>query len=232
MKFLKQLYDYEPLIYGGVLIVVLGSWVFVGVAREVVDGKTQTMDEQIVRSLRQADDPTKPLGPEWMAEIGRDMTALGGYAVLILVLLAATGFLHLDRRRGMVAFVWMSVISGYLLSMGLKSVFHRPRPNVVPHLSFVDTTSFPSGHSMMSAVVYLTLGALLARVVTTRRLKLYFLLVPLTVSMFVGISRVYMGVHYPSDVLAGWAAGLVWATVCWMTAQFLEQRGLMNRRPH
>ena len=229
MKFLRRLYDDEPMIYGGVLIVVVGLWIFIAVAKDVSDGQTQSIDDQIVRSLRQADDPSQPIGPKWVAEIARDMTALGGYAVLLLVLFSVTGFLLLSGRQRMTDFMWGAVLSGYFLSMGLKMWFQRPRPSIVPHLSYVETSSFPSGHSMMSAVVYLTLGALLARVATTRRLKLYSLLVPLVISGLVGASRVYMGVHYPSDILAGWSAGLVWATVCWIVAQILEQRGVIRQ---
>src|SRR5205085_9940078 len=106
--------------------------------------------------------------------------------------------------------------------------FDRPRPSVVPHLSHVMTSSFPSGHSLLSAVVYLTLGSLLARLVGPPRLKLYFLGVAVLLSFLVGLSRVYLGVHYPTDVLAGWAAGLTWAVLCWLLARYLQHRGAVE----
>ena len=111
------------------------------------------------------------------------------------------------------------------MNVTLKMLIDRPRPSVVPHLSQTLTTSFPSGHSMMSAVVYLTLGALLSRLVAKRRLKLYFLAVAVLLTLLTGMSRVLMGVHYPTDVLAGWAAGCVWASLCWLAARQLQRRG-------
>jgi undecaprenyl-diphosphatase len=116
-----------------------------------------------------------------------------------------------------------------LLSTVLKDLFGRPRPTVVPHLFYVSSASFPSGHSMLSAVVYLTLGSLLARLVEQRRLKVYFLSVALLLSFLVGVSRVYMGVHYPTDVLAGWSAGLAWGLLCDLVARWLQQHGAVEK---
>ena len=117
---------------------------------------------------------------------------------------------------------------GLLLSTVTKTLFHRSRPDLVPRLSQVMTTSFPSGHSMLSAALYLTLGALLARTVTDLRTKVYLVVVPLILSFLVGLSRVYMGVHYPTDVLAGWMAGVVWAVFCWLVARSLQRRGTVE----
>jgi undecaprenyl-diphosphatase len=101
-----------------------------------------------------------------------------------------------------------------LLSNLLKDLFHRARPALVPHESYVFNSSFPSGHSMLSAVAYLTMGALLARAQTRRRLRAYLLLTAGLLTFLVGVSRVYLGVHWPTDVLAGWTAGVTWA-ICW-----------------
>jgi undecaprenyl-diphosphatase len=113
----------------------------------------------------------------------------------------------------------------------LKNWFDRPRPTVVPHLSIVSTSSFPSGHSTLAATIYLTLGALLGRFVRERRLRAYFLIVALVLSLLVGVSRVYMGVHYPTDVFAGWTAGLAWALICRLVARALQQRGAVEQHP-
>jgi undecaprenyl-diphosphatase len=107
----------------------------------------------------------------------------------------------------------------------LKEFFERPRPDLVPHGAEVFTASFPSGHAMMSAVVYLTLGALLARVETGLRVKAFVLSVSVLLTVLVGISRVYLGVHWPTDVLAGWTVGAAWAVMCWLIARVLQRKG-------
>ena len=175
--------------------------------------------------MRRADDPATPVGPAWLPEVGRDVTALGGVTLIVLVTGVVAGFLLLDRKYAATVFTLAATASGFALGAVLKSLFQRPRPSVVPHLMHANYSSFPSGHSMMSAVVYLTLGALLARLVAERRLKFYVLAVALLLTGIVGVSRVYMGVHYPTDVLAGWCVGLVWASLCWLVGRRLQSAG-------
>ena len=212
----------------GVLVVVAGTWGFIELADAVSEGETQKFDVWAVRALRQADNPAIPIGPAWAHEMGRDLTALGGVAVLSLVILAVVGFLFLQRKYGVMWLVILASTGGFLLSTVTKDLFHRARPDLVPHLSYVKTASFPSGHSMLSAVVYLTLGSILTRLVTDRRTKAYLLVVPLLLTFLVGISRVYLGVHYPTDVLAGWTAGIVWAVLCWLVARSLQKCGAVE----
>jgi undecaprenyl-diphosphatase len=211
-----------------ILLVVLGTWAFIAIADNVKEGSTQRFDEWAIRSLRTANDPSKPIGPRWLAEVSRDITALGGVAVLTLVTLAVVGFLSLREKYGAMWLMLIATFGGLAISSLLKHLFRRPRPDFVAHLSGVYTTSFPSGHSMLSAVVYLTLGTLLASVVHERRLKFYFLIVALVLTFLIGVSRVFMGVHYPTDVLAGWSAGLVWALICWLVARYLQRRGAVE----
>jgi undecaprenyl-diphosphatase len=225
---IEWLGGHELVVLVALLVVVAGTWAFIALAGEVIEGDTQGFDERLVLAMRQANDPAKPIGPAWTQEVGRDLTALGGVAVLMLVTLAVTGYLFLAGRYRMTAFVLAATLGGLAVSSLLKSAFDRPRPSVVPHLSQVYTSSFPSGHSMMSAVVYLTLGALLAQIADRRRLKFYALAVAVLLAVLVGVSRVYMGVHYPTDVLAGWTAGLVWATLCWLTLRAGRRRGVMK----
>jgi len=211
------------------LLVVGGAWAFIAIADEVKEGGTQRFDDWAVRALRNANDPAIPIGPTWLPEVGRDLTALGGVAVLTLVILAVAGYLLLGEKYRAMWLVLGATVSGLILSVALKHVYERPRPHLVPYLSGTFTTSFPSGHSMLSAIVYLTLGTLLARVVEDRRIKFYFLAVALVLTFLVGVSRVYMGVHYPTDVLAGWSAGLAWALLWWLVARYLQHTGRLEK---
>jgi len=196
---------------------------FIQIAENVTEGDTGAFDQRILLALRDPTDRNRPLGPVWLAEFGRDLTALGGAGVLTLLTTAVVVFLVLQREKRLALLVLVAVVSGTILGSVLKEAFGRPRPDLVPHGSAVYTSSFPSGHSMMSAVVYLTLGALLTRVLPRRALKAYVLALAVVTSILVGISRVYLGVHWPTDVLGGWAAGAAWAVLWWLIANWLER---------
>lgn len=209
-------------VLAAMLLCVGGLWCFVAVADEVFEGDTQSFDNWAIKAMRNPDDLNDPIGPPWLEEIGRDLTALGGIVVLTIVTLAITGFLWLSGKRREVWLLLAATLGGVMIASIFKVTFDRPRPDLVPHLSHVASSSFPSGHSMMSAIVYLTLGTVVAEVVTTNRLKFYCLAVAIAIVLLVGVSRVYLGVHYPTDVLAGWSAGLVWAMLCWLVARLLR----------
>ena len=220
---------YELTMLISLVLVAGGIWGFAELADEVMEGKTHALDEALLLAMRNPDNLSDLLGPKWLEETGRDFTALGGVGVLMLLTLAVAGFLVLDRKFHAALFLAVSVFGGSALSAVLKQGFDRPRPDLVPHVSYVYTASFPSGHSMMAAVTYLTLGALLARMHSRRRVKAYFILLAMGLSFLVGVSRVYMGVHWPTDVLAGWTAGAVWALLCWLVARWLQRRGHVER---
>jgi undecaprenyl-diphosphatase len=217
-------------------LVVGGVWGFIAIADEVMEGDTQHFDDWAVQALRMPDPastperplPQVPIGPRWLREVGRDMTALGGIAVLFLVTGGVAGYLWMVRKYHAMALVCVATAGGLIASTILKWSFDRPRPNV-DHYSYVVTSSFPSGHSMLSAVVYLTLGSLLTRLLPERRAKIYVIFVALLLTLLVGVSRVYMGVHFPTDVLAGWTAGLAWALLCWLVARYLQIRGAVEK---
>ena len=156
------------------------------------------------------------------------MTALGGVTVLVLVTLSSIVYLVMARRPRMALLVLVSVVGAQLLSTALKHGFDRPRPELVPHGSYVYTASFPSGHAAMAAVTYLTLGALLARAQPERRLKAFILGLAILITLLVGFSRVYLGVHWPTDVLAGWTLGAGWAALVGMVARMLQARGAIR----
>lgn len=198
---------------------------FLALADAVADGAARRFDEWLLLALRSASDLSDPIGPKWFEEMMRDITALGGTAVLTLGVLAVTGFLALTRKTHAAVTVLVSVVSGMVLSQAIKWAYARPRPELVPHGMDTYSASFPSGHSMMAAVVYLTLGALLARHQSKRRMKVYVLIVAAMLTALVGISRIYLGVHWPTDVLAGWCLGAAWAILCWFAMLWLQRRG-------
>lgn len=210
------------------LAVVGGIWAFAALADEVVEGDTIRFDERVLTALRSPDDPADPIGPAWFEVAVRDLTALGGVAVVGLTTVAVIGFLLIDRKRHAALLVAAATLGGQALSLVLKESFGRPRPDIVPHLMAASMSSFPSGHSLTAAVTYLTLGTLMARLVERRSLKLYVIGMALLVTALVGASRVYLGVHYPTDVLGGWAAGLAWAIGCGQAAWWLQRRGVVE----
>ena len=210
------------------LLVMMATWVFLLVASEVREGGTRRIDEAILRGLRTEADPAVPIGPHFFLSAMRDITSLGSATVLGLFTLAVAGYAIVRKQYHAAWLVLGATAGGTLLMNALKNVFERPRPTVVPHLVTVSSLSFPSGHAMSSAIVYLTLGALLARLVQTRLVKIYCIGVGLLLSFLIGVSRVYLGVHYPTDVLAGWTAGLCWALICWMVASFLQREGAVE----
>lgn len=208
-----------------------GAWLFVEVADEVFEGETRSIDEGLLLALRNPADRSDPIGPAWLEELGRDFTALGGVGVLTLITLGVLGYLLLSRRYRTALFTLIAVSGGLLMSTVLKMGFDRPRPDLVPHDSMVYTSSFPSGHSMMSALTYLTLAALLASVQERQRQKAFLLIIAVSLTMLVGLSRVYVGVHWPTDVLAGWSAGAAWAALCWLVARMMQKRGVVEPPP-
>jgi len=217
------------------LIVGVGAcvllWLFLILAGEIAEGETQAFDIRILKALRRSDDPSQPIGPGWLEGSLLDLTALGGSTILGLVIFAVVGFLLLQRRYHTALFVAITSTSGELVSTVLKLAFSRPRPTVVPYLREVSSSSFPSGHAMESAIVYLTLGAVLMRVTESRVTKMYFLGMAMLLTLLVGISRVYLGVHYPTDVIGGWVICFVWAALCWLAAQHFDKRaGITGER--
>lgn len=198
---------------------------FAKIAEEMREGDTRDFDQFLLLAFRSKTGLFEPLGPSWLAEAMRDITALGSFTVLGLVTFSVAGFLMLTRKRHAAGIVVLSITSGTLVSSLLKWFFARPRPDLVPHAMVVYTQSFPSGHAMLSAVVYLTLGALLARTQAEPKVKAYLLLLAVALTLTVGVSRVYLGVHWPTDVLAGWAGGACWALLWWGITIWLQSSG-------
>jgi undecaprenyl-diphosphatase len=211
------------------VLLAAGLWAFVAISGEVLEGETQSFDKQILLGLRTVDDPTDPLGPIWVEELARDITALGGIGVLTFISLAVIAYFVMKGQPRASLIVLAAVLGGLVIGHILKWQFGRARPDLVPHEAQVYTASFPSGHAMMATATYLTLAALLARTHTQRLLKAYFLVLAAILSVTVGVSRVYLGVHWPTDVLAGWTLGACWALLCWLIARALQRHGEMEQ---
>ena len=194
------------------------------IAEEVFEGDATKFDQTTLLLFRNPSDVSDPIGPPWIEEMARDITALGSYAILTIIFFAVVTYLFMARQRAAALWVATAVSGGVLLSNLLKFTFERPRPDLVPHAVRVFTTSFPSGHATLSAITYLTLGALLASLYESVRFKVYFLGLAILLTVAVGISRVYLGVHYPTDVLAGWCLGAAWAAFCWAIFRWLQRR--------
>jgi len=222
ISMLKFNYCYVLTILAMVTAATTALSLFIKVAEEMVEGDTHQIDILILMWLRAADNANDPLGPEWLEDFARDITALGSPAVLGLFVLISSIFLLLAGNRRLSIFMMVAAGGGTLVVTVLKEAFARPRPQLAPDGLFVYTASFPSGHAMVSAVVYLTLGALIARLAPRTRLKLYIMTVAVILTGLVGFSRIYLGAHWPSDVLAGWAVGAAWALAGGALAQIMK----------
>lgn len=206
------------------LVCVVGLWLFIEISDEITEAETVSIDTYLLTSFREAADPGKPIGPQWGKEVARDITALGSKFVLSFVVLIVAGFLFLKRKYDQAWLIVVSSLAGVLIGVGLKMLFIRERPDIVPHFVSATSHSYPSGHTMMSSVIYLSLSAMIAHLQDLKRLKIYSISIALIVTFLVGVSRIYLGVHYPTDVLAGWAIGLAWAAFCWIIFRYLNDR--------
>lgn len=224
---------YEPLLLVMFAALSGGILLFVYLTGEVIEGSTKSVDEAILLALRQPSDLSTPIGPGWLTHAVKDITSLGGTTVLTLMTVLVTIYLLLDRRRAIAIFVLCSVLGGWALSTVLKLGVARARPDIVPHLVEVNDLSFPSGHAMVSAVTYLTLAALISGTRPYRSTRIFIIAAGILLTLMIGMSRVYLGVHYPSDVLGGWCAGASWALGCWIVARrFISlSRGTVEPTP-
>lgn len=195
----------------------LGILVFIEVADEVAD-REQGFDQAVLAHLRVAGDPAAPAGPDWLLRAAQELTSFGDTYVLIAIALIAFGFLLMQKKPGSAAIVAAALTSGTLLSETLKQAFARDRPAALYRLAEVHSESFPSGHAMLSALTYLTLGVLLTKALPRRGLKIYVLAVALVLAFVVGLTRIYLGVHWATDVIAGWSLGAAWALAWWLAA--------------
>lgn len=203
-----------------VVALLLGA--FAMLTDEVLEGDTLDFDLRILNLFRVAGDPTKLIGPPWLQEAVRDVTSLGSFSILGFITIVVVLDLLLRGQRQSGWYLAGCVVGGTIISSVLKTVFDRPRPDL-PAVVEVFTASFPSGHATVSAVVFLTVGVLLAEAATRTWRKLFYLGIAVFLTLVVGVTRIYLGVHYPTDVLAGWMLGTAWALLCWGGVQFLKR---------
>ena len=195
---------------------------FARIASEVVEGDMRAFDHYVMLALRSPIDPSTPVGPRWFNTAMLDITAVGGVTVISVIAALVAGYFVVVHKTALAVFVVLAVSGGAILSTLLKSLFNRPRPDLVARLVDVNTASFPSGHAMNSAVIYLTLGVILANTHAKSAVRIYILSAAICLTLMIGFSRVYLGVHWPSDVLAGWAIGASWALLCAEIARRLK----------
>jgi undecaprenyl-diphosphatase len=212
-----------PVLLAG-LVIAGGLWGLEELMEVARATTPHAFDTEIMLAFRQAGQPDVPIGPAWLEGAVRDITSLGSTSVLVLVTTAVIIYLLLIRRPATALLMFVAVAGGQVLSSLLKFEVDRPRPDLVSHLVSETSLSFPSGHAMLSAVTYLTLGSMAARFLPGRTTKIFVLGLAILTTLLVGASRVYLGVHWPSDVLAGWCAGFAWAMLCWLVARLLQRR--------
>jgi undecaprenyl-diphosphatase len=190
-------------------------WAFFNIASEMSEGETLAIDKRILLALRNPADPSDPIGSRSFQEAMRDVTALGGVTVMILVTVVGVLAFLMHQRRWHAAILAVTVLLADISSEGLKTLYGRPRPDLAPHGSFVYSASFPSGHSTLSAATFLTLAMLIASLEPNRGTKIMVYSLAIGLVIAIGISRIYLAVHWPSDVLAGWCLGAAWALGAW-----------------
>jgi undecaprenyl-diphosphatase len=212
----------RPLIMVVLLLVAGSIGAFIEIAGEVNEEETRRFDEAVLLAMREPGNTADPLGPPRVEEMARDLTALGGFTILTGVTLVAVGVTPFAGRRRLALLGVTAIIAGTGLMSLLKQGFDRPRPALVEHGTLVHNASFPSGHSMMAAMIYLTLGILLARTQPKKRVRAFIVIISMILTLLVGISRIYLGVHWPTDVAAGWMLGGAWALLFWLVAMRVD----------
>ncbi|PZO13422.1 MAG: PA-phosphatase [Burkholderiales bacterium] len=200
------------------MLLSLAAGAFVWTADEMREGETMLRDRQWLLALHISSQADHLLGGAPVLQLAREVTALGSPWLLCLLVGGVAGVLMAMRQRRLAFFIVASTSAGALFNTALKQGFERARPDLVPHEVIVLNASFPSGHAFGAAMVYLTLAALLTLRLELRAPRAVLLALAIGVTLAVGVSRIALGVHWPSDVLAGWAAGSAWALATWLVA--------------
>ncbi|MFN7129041.1 MAG: phosphatase PAP2 family protein [Brevundimonas sp.] len=200
-------------------VAALGVMTFIEIADDMTEADGQAFDQQVLALLRPyADDPGRPWGPWWLKEAAADITSLGGISVLGLFALIVIVFLLSQRKWLSSLLLALGLVGGVMLSEGLKAVFERERPPQLMQAVETINASFPSGHALLATVFYLSVAVMLTRAFPRQRFKIFVLGVGMVMALLVGLTRIYLGAHWATDVFAGWAVGSAWAMVLWLVA--------------
>ncbi len=204
------------------MLLALALWGFLHIAEEMGEGETRPFDTAVLLAMRTSD-AHDPIGPPWLEFAARDVSALGGFTVLTLLTVLAGGFLLITKKYADALVLLVAVVGATALSESLKLGYARPRPDLVAHAVETLGSSFPSGHATLSAATYLTIGALVAHGQERQGVKTYIHVTAILLALLIGVSRVYLGVHWPTDVLAGWCVGAAWSISCVALANWLTR---------
>ncbi|WP_426038036.1 phosphatase PAP2 family protein [Brevundimonas sp. DC300-4] len=207
---------------GALAIVTLGTMTFVEIADDMTEADGQAFDQMVLHWMQPV--AGQPRGPWWLHEAAADITSLGGIAVLTLFAVVALGMLLILRKWLSALLLLIGLAGGVALSEGLKALFQRERPPAAFQAVETLNASFPSGHALLSTVFYLTVAVMMTRAFPRRRLKAYVLGVGMVFALMVGLTRVYLGAHWASDVMAGWCVGAAWAMALWLVSYAVERR--------
>lgn len=201
-----------------ITVVVGAAWGAVEIADLPREGASRSLDEVMLSVFRSSSDRTNPVGSRGIEDISRNISSMGSNAVLVFVSIIVVSYLLAQGRKKASWLVVASIVGSLGISFVLKLLFDRPRPDLSVESVHVTTSSFPSGHAMVSMAVYTLFAALLARLDSRRWVKIFFLASAVLINLVIGITRLHLGTHWPTDLLAGWTIGAAWTTLCWLTA--------------
>lgn len=196
-----------------ILVPAAAALIFLGLALLIVSGRSFSLDTTLIMLFRNADNPAVPMGPAWFQEAVRDMTALGSFVGLFFMALTATLALWLCSYRHLAIGLVVSLVAAFLASTALKIAVARPRPDIVEHAALTFTASFPSGHAFLSAATLLTIASFVGLASRRADIARFCIVMAVIVAGLIGLSRIYLGVHWPTDVLGGWCLGIAWSSV-------------------
>lgn len=207
---------------GGATIAIACTALFVELASHVRSGATQRFDETVMQWMGAH-------RIDWLERSLLEITALGTGLVVMMIVVISALFLIATQHRFSAFLLLVASGGGIVLNAILKSSFDRPRPQLFEWLTEPSSSSFPSGHAMSSAIVYFTVAYLIARLEKRRWMRAVTIIASLLLVLLISVSRLYLGVHYPSDVLAGMIIGLAWAGFCLAGLEAVRVFGLRFR---